>query len=62
MGLDFAAGNYAAYVWPSYALTALIFAVLIIDSLARARRWKKAVETREREAREAGAAAPEDEA
>jgi heme exporter protein D len=45
--LDFDAGKYALFVWPAYGLTALVFAVLIADSLARARRWKRAVAQRE---------------
>ena len=45
--LDFNAGKYAAFVLPAYGLTALMFTVLIADSLARARRWKRAVERRE---------------
>ncbi len=45
--LDFNAGKYGPYVWPAYAVTALIFAVMIADSLMRARRWRKAVEAAE---------------
>ena len=45
--LDFDAGKYAPYVWPAYAITALIFAVMIANSLMRARRWRKAVEDAE---------------
>jgi heme exporter protein D len=45
--LDFNAGKYAAFVWPAYGLTVLVFTVLIADSLARARRWRRAVEQRE---------------
>jgi heme exporter protein D len=41
--LDFDAGKYAPFVWPAYGLTALVFAVLIADTLARARRWRRAV-------------------
>ena len=37
-------GRYAAYVWPAYGLSAVVVAALIADSLARARRWRKAVE------------------
>jgi len=42
--LDFDAGKYGPFVWPAYAVTALVFAGLIIDTLLRARRWRKAVE------------------
>ena len=45
--LDFDAGKYATFVWPAYGLTALVFAVLIADTLARARRWRRAVAQRE---------------
>jgi heme exporter protein D len=41
---DFDAGRYAVFVWPAYAVTGLVFAVLILDSLLRARRWKRAAE------------------
>jgi heme exporter protein D len=34
------AGKYAAYVWPAYAVSALGFAWMILDTVARARRWK----------------------
>ena len=52
--LDFDAGKYAPFVWPAYGLTALVFAVLIGDSVGRARRWKRAVLTRERAAQASG--------
>jgi len=35
------AGKYAAYIWPAYAVSALGFAWMILDTLARARRWKR---------------------
>ncbi|MDP1631108.1 MAG: heme exporter protein CcmD [Caulobacter sp.] len=44
--LDFDAGKYAAFVWPAFAVTALVFAAMIADSLLRARRWKREVERR----------------
>lgn len=34
-------GKYAAYVWPAYAAVAVVFAWMVIDSLTRARRWKR---------------------
>jgi heme exporter protein D len=37
----FAAGKYAAYIWPAYAISLAGFAWMIIDTLARARRWKR---------------------
>lgn len=45
--LDFDAGKYAAFVWPAFAITALVFAGMIADSLARARRWKRQAEQRD---------------
>jgi heme exporter protein D len=47
--LDFHAGKYAAFVWPAYGLTVLIIGALVADTLARARRWRRAVEAREAE-------------
>ena len=35
---------YAAYIWPAFAITAVVFAGLIISSLNHARRWKKRAE------------------
>lgn len=54
--LDFDAGKYAAFVWPAYGLTAIVFVLLIADTLARARRWRRAAERGEREADGDGAA------
>ena len=39
MGFDM--GRYAAYVWPAYGAVAVVFLWMVIDSLARARRWKR---------------------
>lgn len=36
--------DYAAYIWPAYGVTAAVFAILIVASLAHARRWKKKAE------------------
>ena len=41
---DFDMGKYAAFVWPAYAVTALMLAALIADSLVRARRWRREAE------------------
>jgi heme exporter protein D len=35
------AGKYAAYIWPAYAVSLLGFVWMIVDTLARARRWKR---------------------
>jgi heme exporter protein D len=48
--LDFNAGKYAVFVWPAYGLTVLVLLALIVDSLARARRWRRAVEAEETKA------------
>jgi heme exporter protein D len=42
--LDLDAGKYAAFVWPAYALTSLMFAAMIGLTLARARRWRRRAE------------------
>ena len=39
--IDFDVGKYAAFIWPAYAVTALIFAVLIAGALNHSRRWKR---------------------
>jgi heme exporter protein D len=36
--------DYAAYIWPAYALSALVLGGLAIASLLHARRWKKRAE------------------
>jgi heme exporter protein D len=45
---DLHAGKYAAYIWPAYGITALVFASLIIGSLRHARRWRRRAEQGER--------------
>lgn len=45
---DFHTGKYAAYVWPAYAITALVFAVLIVGALNHARRWRRRAEELQR--------------
>ena len=44
--LDLDMGKYALYVWPAYAVSAAVLIVMVWDSLARARRWRKATEDR----------------
>ena len=48
-GLDLDPGRYGAYIWPAYAVTALVFGWLIVDTLLRARRWRQETERRQRE-------------
>ena len=50
---DFDAGKYAPYVWPAYAITALVILALVIDTLARARRWKRKADAEDDAEREA---------
>jgi heme exporter protein D len=38
------AGKYAAFIWPAYGVTAVVFGGLIVSSLAHARRWKRRAE------------------
>ena len=38
------AGRYAPFVWPAYAITAIVIAALVVDSLLRARRWRREAE------------------
>lgn len=38
---DLDAGQYAAFVWPAFGITALVLGWMVVDSLARARRWKR---------------------
>lgn len=47
--LDLDMGRYAAFVWPSFAVSAAVLLWLLIDSVARARRWKREAERREQE-------------
>ena len=42
------ADKYAAFIWPAYGVTVLVFAGLIVSSLGHARRWKTRAEQRGR--------------
>jgi heme exporter protein D len=44
--------KYAAFIWPAYAITALGFAWMVLDTLLRARRWRRRAEALQREAKE----------
>lgn len=37
-------GRYAVYVWPVYAVTAVVLVWMVLDSLGRARRWRREAE------------------
>ena len=41
--------KYAAFVWPAYGVTALVFAWMVLDTLIRAGRWRRRAEGLERE-------------
>ncbi|HEY3799320.1 MAG TPA: heme exporter protein CcmD [Caulobacteraceae bacterium] len=43
--------KYAVYVWPAYAVTALGFAWMVLDTWLRSRRWRKRAEALEKERR-----------
>ncbi|WP_091735548.1 heme exporter protein CcmD [Phenylobacterium immobile] len=49
--LDLDAGKYAAFVWPAFAITALVFVVMIAACLNHARRWRARAEALERDGR-----------
>ncbi|MFL5297138.1 MAG: heme exporter protein CcmD [Phenylobacterium sp.] len=38
------AHDYAAYIWPAYAISALVLGGLVVSSLLHARRWRKRAE------------------
>jgi heme exporter protein D len=40
-------GKYAAYIVPAYAISAVVIAALVADTLLRTARWKREVEKRE---------------
>ena len=37
-------GKYAFFVWTAYAITALVYVILIAGALSHARRWKQRAE------------------
>jgi heme exporter protein D len=43
--------RYAVFIWPAYGLTALGFAWMVLDSLIRARRWRRKAEALEKDRR-----------
>jgi heme exporter protein D len=47
--LDFSAGKYAPFVWPAYIASVLIFVLFILDTLWKARHWRREVERLERD-------------
>lgn len=41
-------GKYAPYIWPAYGVTVLAFVWMILDTLLRARRWRREAERLEK--------------
>ncbi len=39
----FGFGKYAAYIWPALGISLAIFVGMIIETLARARHWRRKV-------------------
>jgi heme exporter protein CcmD len=37
-------GDYAAYIWPAYILSAMVLGALAVASVLHARRWRKRAE------------------
>ena len=37
-------GRYAVFIWPAYGISALVLGGLVVDSLLRAIRWRRAAE------------------
>ncbi|HEX4095769.1 MAG TPA: heme exporter protein CcmD [Caulobacteraceae bacterium] len=42
--IDLDMGKYALFVWPVYAISAAVLIWMLVDSLGRARRWRREVE------------------
>jgi heme exporter protein CcmD len=51
MHLVLPGGKYAAFVLPAYAASAIAFAWMTLDTLVRARRWRRRVQGLERRAK-----------
>jgi heme exporter protein D len=47
-------GKYAVFIWPAYAVTLLGFAWMILDTVLRARRWRRRARELEDERRREG--------
>ena len=44
IGHVLSAGKYAAYIWPAYGVTLAGFLWMVVDTLIRARRWRREVD------------------
>ena len=42
--LDLDPGKYGAFLWPAFAISALVIGWMVTDSLSSARRWRKEVQ------------------
>ena len=42
--LDLDPGKYGAFLWPAFAISALVIGWMVVDSLSSARRWRKEVQ------------------
>ncbi len=40
-------GKYAVFILPAYGISILVLGGLLVDSLLRARKWRREVEARE---------------
>ena len=45
--MDDLVGRYGAYVIPAWGLSALVLSWMVVDSLWRANRWRKAADARD---------------
>ena len=43
------AGKYAAYIWPAYGLSLLVLVAMVVDTLAKAARWRAKAEGKDRD-------------
>jgi heme exporter protein D len=41
--------KYAAFIWPAYGVTALVFAWMVLDTLLRAAGWRRRAEQFEKD-------------
>jgi heme exporter protein CcmD len=44
----FSSGRYGAYIWPAYGVSLLGFVWMTIDTLVRARRWRRKADSLEK--------------
>ncbi len=44
--LAHSAGRYGAYIWPAYGVSLVGLVAMIVDTILRARRWRREVDRR----------------